>query len=99
MEEQAFLLEIQRLSFELDDLIEKYAMRDRVVSIMVTGLLDETEGGDGRLQAVYSYSIDSRDELDSVLSFVDETWEKFCNEEDNEADIEGLLDGLGIDLE
>ena len=91
MEEQAFLLEIQRLSFELDDLIEKYAMRDRVVSIM--------EGGDGRLQAVYSYSIDSRDELDSVLSFVDETWEKFCNEEDNEADIEGLLDGLGIDLE
>lgn len=99
MEEQAFLLEIQRLSFELDKLIDKYNMRDRAVSVMVTGLIDETELGETRLKAIYSYSVDSREELESILGFIDNTWDEFYEDSDEEPDIDDLLDGLGIELE
>ena len=37
MEEQAFFLEIQRLSVEMDEIIHKYGMQSRVASIMVMG--------------------------------------------------------------
>tara|TARA_R110002012_G_scaffold68324_3_gene177528 strand:+ start:797 stop:1099 length:303 start_codon:yes stop_codon:yes gene_type:complete len=99
MEEQAFLLEIQRLSFELDKLIDKYNMRDRVMSVMVTGLIDETELGETRLKAIYSYSLDSREELESILGFIDNTWEDFYGDDYDEPDIDDLLDGTGIELE
>ena len=35
MEDEGFLLEIQRLSFEMDKVIEKYGVRDRVMQLMV----------------------------------------------------------------
>ena len=101
MEEQAFFLEIQRLSMEMDKVVEKYDMRDRVVSIMVTGLLDSNIFGDMRLKAIYSYSLESPEELDSVISFINNTWNdpEENLEEQYYKDIDDLLDGTGIELE
>jgi len=99
MEEQAFFLEIQRLSMEMDEIINKHGMRDRVASIMVTGLIDQDFLGNSRLQAIYSYSLDSREELDSILEFINNTWDE-TNENNNGYDgIDDLLDGTGVDLE
>jgi len=104
MKEHAFLLEIQKLAIEMDILIEKYDLRDKVVSVMVTGLLDE-EGLEGqKLKAIYSYSLESRSELDSILDFIDNTWSEADEnppppEDGGYKDIDDLLDGLGIDLE
>ena len=97
MEDQAFFLEIQRLSLEMDAVIDKYNMRDRLASIMVTGLMDEDILGNVKLKAIYSYSLDSRDELDSIIDFIDSTWED--SEGSGYKDIDDLLNGTGIELE
>jgi|TARA_R100001015_G_C4558069_1_gene118498 hypothetical protein len=101
MEEQAFFLEIQRLSMEMDKVIDKYDMRDRVISIMVTGLIDSNIFGDSRLKAIYSYSLDSQEDLENIISFIDNTWYD-VNADQSERyydDIDDLLSGLDIDLE
>lgn len=100
MEEQAFFLEIQRLSIQMDEIIHKYGMQSRVASIMVMGLIDEDIMGDSRLQAVYSYSLDSKEELNSILEFINSTWDE-SDETDWETplDLNDLLDGTGIELE
>ena len=40
MKDIAFLLEIQKLAVEMDNLVEKYNMRDRFVSVLVSGFLE-----------------------------------------------------------
>ena len=100
MEEQAFFLEIQRLSMEIDRVIDEYDMRDRALSIMVTGLLDQNIFGDTRIKAIYSYSLESQEELDNIINFIDNTWDDPSKEEDTYyKDIDDLLDGTGIELE
>jgi len=101
MEDEGFLLEIQRLSFEMDKVIDKYGVRDRVMQLMVIGLMDEDIMGNTRLKAIYSYQMESDDELASMITFVGSTWENDEDKynEDDEPDLGDLLDGLGIDLE
>ena len=75
-------------------------MQDRVVSIMVTGLTDEDIMGNSRLQAIYSYSLQSREELDSILDFINNTWDDSDTKSNTGYDgIDDLLDGTGIELE
>ena len=85
----------------MDRVVEKDNMRDRVVSIMVTGLIDTNIFGDIRLKAIYSYSLESPEELDNVINFINNTWND--PEEDSQdqyyKDIDDLLDGTGIELE
>ena len=67
---------------------------------MVTGLIDEDFMGNSRLQAIYSYSLDSKEELDSILDFINSTWDDSDTEGDTGYDdIDDLLDGTGIELE
>ena len=103
MEEQAFFLEVQRLSMELDQIVDLYNMRDRLASVMVTGLIDEDIMGNSRLKAIYSYSLDSREELNSILQFIDSTWYDLDNKDSEEVegykDIDDLLNGTGVELE
>jgi len=100
MEEQAFFLEIQRLSMQMDEIIHKHGMQSRVASIMVTGLIDEDFMGNSRLQAIYSYSLDSKEELDSILEFINSTWDDSDEIDwDTPPDLDDLLDGTGIELE
>ena len=78
-------------------------MRDRVASVMVTGLIDEDIMGNSRLKAIYSYSLDSREELNSILQFIDSTWYDLDNKDSEEVegykDIDDLLNGTGVELE
>jgi len=103
MEEQAFFLEIQRLSMEIDRVIDRYGMRDRALSIMVTGLIDTNIFGDTKIKAIYSYSLESQEELDNIINFIDNTWndprEDYTDQKKYYRDIDDLLDGTGIELE
>ena len=100
MEEQDFFLEIQLLSMQMEEVINKHGMQDRVASIMVTGLIDEDLMGNSRLQAIYSYSLDSKEELDSILEFINSTWDDSDEIDwDTPPDLDDLLDGTGIELE
>ena len=101
MEEQAFFLEIQRLSMEIDKVIEKYDMRDRVISTMVIGLIDNDIFAATRIKAIYSYNLESLDELDNVIEFINNTWEDPEEKPQDQyyKDIDDLLDGTGIELE
>ena len=103
MEEQAFFLEMQRLSMEMDAIIDMYNMREKVISIFVCGLLDEDIIGNVRIKAIYSYSLESKEELDSVINFVDNAWydptADGLTEKRYYRDIDDLLDGTGIELE
>jgi len=96
MEEDGFLLEIQQISFDLERVIEKYGVRDRVMQLMVVGILDEDIIGNTRLKAIYSYHIESDDELKSIINFVTDTWKE---DDDDDIDLSDLLDGTGIELE
>jgi len=99
MEEDAFFLELKRLSMEMDDIIDKYNMRERVISIMVTGLIDQNIFGESRLKCMYSYSLESQEELDNIINFIDSTWYSPTDKKEGYKDIDDLLDGTGIELE
>ena len=48
---------------------------------------------------MYSYSLDSKEELDSILEFINSTWDDTDKNNKGYDDIDDLLDGTGIDLE
>lgn len=91
MEREGFLFEIQKIALEIEQLIDKYNVRDDVMSLMIIGLIDELEDSN-QLKAVYGYNLRSRDELDELINFAQESFR------DDDLDIDGLIDGLGISL-
>ena len=101
MKDIAFLLEIQKLAVEMDNLVDKYDMRDRFVSVLVSGFLEEDEYGDMKMNAIYSYHIDSFFELEEIVNFVSTTYQydPTYTIEDFEKDVDNLLGDLGIELE
>jgi len=99
MNKDGFLLEVQRLAFEMEKLIDKYGLRDQVINLMVTGLIEKDEEGTSKMKALYSYSLDSVEELEDVIDFIYDTWVAEENEKNDEPDLDNLLDGTGIELE
>lgn len=102
MEEQAFFLEMQRLSLKMDDVVKKFGMSERVASILVVGLVDSDIYGDSQMQAIYSYSLDSKEELESITNFINNTWEEEADDEygdEEQPNLDDLIGGLGIELE
>ena len=96
MKDIAFLLEIQKLAVEMDNLVEKYNMRDRFVSVLVSGFLEEDEFGEMKMNAIYSYHIDGFFELEEIVNFISTTYEyePIYTIEDYENDIDDLLNDL-----
>lgn len=92
------MLEIQRVAFEVERIIDKYGVKDQVLSLMVTGLVEEDDDGDRRLKAIYAYNMDTEDEMLSLLNFVEETFIPTGGSDDDDPDLEDLLGGLGISL-
>jgi len=95
MEKDGFLFEIQRLVIEMDSLADKYGVRDNLMSLVVTGLLEETPDGETKLKAVYSYNLNNREELEEIIDFAQSTYEE---PEDEGPDLTDFLNGLGISL-
>mgnify|MGYP003148988566 FL=1 len=93
MQEDDFLMEVQRLLMEYEALVDKYEMRDRVLSIFVAGVLEPIDESMSNMRAMYNYILDNREELDTLLDFIDKSYE-----ETKGPDLDNLLDGLGISL-
>ncbi len=93
MKEDEFLIEVQRLFAEYEELVDKYEMRDQVLSIFVAGVLEPVDESMSNMRAMYNYIVDNRDELDTLIDFIDKSYE-----ETKGPDLDGLLGGLGISL-
>jgi len=99
MMDDDFLMEVHRLAIELELLIDKYDMRDRVLSMMVVGVLEamEEEEDRSRMKAIYSHNMHDELELQTLIDFATETW-KENKDIDRGLDFDDLFDGLGISL-
>ena len=93
MQEDEFLIEVQRIFMEYEALLDKYEMRDRVLSIFVAGVLEPLDETTSNMRAMYNYVVDNREELDTLIDFIDRSYE-----ENKGPDLDGLLSGLGISL-
>ena len=96
MKKDRFLFEVQKLSIDLDRLIDEYDMREGVMTLFVAGVIDNMDGDEEdpvRLKAIYSYNLNNRLELEEILNFASDTFK-----DPDEPDIDDLLDGLGISL-
>mgnify|MGYP003648676334 FL=1 len=101
MKDISFLLELQKLAVEMDDLVEKYDMRERFVSVLVSGFLEEDDFGEMKMNAIYSYHIDSFFELEEIINFISTTYDYDppYTIEDFEDDVDTMLKDLDIDTE
>ena len=97
MKDDDFLIKLQQKLFEIDLLIDKYDMRDRLLSIFVAGILDPIDDNTSTMKAMYGYSIENREELDTMIDFIKDTWKE---QEDISRgdDFEDLLNSMGISL-
>lgn len=63
------MLEVQRISQDMQDLIEKYDQKEEIISLFVTGVIDREQDHD-QLRAVYGMHVMSEEELAEVLEFL-----------------------------
>ena len=94
MEDEEFLYRIRELAVEMDDLVEQYGVRDRLMSIMIIGVTEVGEDGDTSMKAVYSYNLHNKEELNELIEFMQDTYV----EKKDGPDLDDLLNGLGISL-
>ena len=93
MMDEGFLMEAKELHVAMDELIEKYDLRSRVMNCMVTGLLHPIDEETSEMKAIFTYSIETKDELEEEISFIVTTFE-----EQKGPVLDELLGGLGISL-
>lgn len=94
MDENSFFIEVQELLSQIEDLVDKYDYRERYVSVVLCGMLEEGSRDSSYLniKALYNYNIKDRAELEDVQDFVSLTYEE-------DIDLEDFLAELGIELE
>ena len=88
-----FMIEMQHLHHKMEMLIETYGMRQRVLSVVVTGLLDEIDEENSTMKALFGYNLGSKDEVDVITEFIKNTVD-----DQQGPDLDGLLGDLGISL-
>tara|TARA_Y100000996_G_C22462899_1_gene618820 strand:- start:559 stop:843 length:285 start_codon:yes stop_codon:yes gene_type:complete len=92
--EDEFLIELHKLMLEYEELVDRYEMRGRLLSIFAAGILDPIDDENSTMKASYNYMIDSKEEMDVMLDFINDTY----HEHKNMDDLEDLLGGMGISL-
>ena len=96
--DKEFIAEAYSLVVQIEDLIKKYKYEDRVMSVIVLGVLDvdlenePKEGEEVNLKSVFSYNLDSRLELEVVKEIMDSQFH------DPDEDLDSMLGDLGISL-
>ena len=100
MTDEGYLFEMQRLAFEMELVADKYGVKDRTINVIITGLIDESATGLQKIKAIYSYSLDSKEELEQMVTFLRNTWndDRDNNDDYTPPNIDDLLDGTGIFL-
>ena len=92
-EDYDFLIEMQQLHSQMEVLIERYNMRDRVMSVVVTGVLEPIDDETSQMKALFSYNLGSKEEMEEMVSFIENTYK-----DQNGPDLDELLGGLDISL-
>lgn len=89
-----FLAEIYSKVTEIESMIKSRGYSDRIMSAVVFGLIEdsnlEDEDGMVNVRSLFSYNLDSKEELETIKDIMDQTYE------DNPLD--DLLGDLGIRL-
>lgn len=88
-----FLIEMQHLHHKMEMLIERYNMRERVLSVVVTGVLEPVDEDNSTMKALFSYNLGNREEVDVITEFIKNTFD-----EQEGPDLDDLLGGLDISL-
>jgi hypothetical protein len=91
-----FFAEMYSLVKKMEDTIDEFDMKDRVLASIVVGVLDleaiEAGEEETEMKTMYSFSLQSRQELNTIKNIMDNAY----SEEDE--DLEDLLGSLGISL-
>jgi len=97
-----FIAEVYHLIKKIEDLVNDNDMSHRVMAAIFVGVMDESDlediadsgesHGHVNMRSMYSFNIDSREEYDIMKGIMDEAYEN------QDPDLGGLLDGLGISL-
>jgi len=91
-----FFAEMYSLVKKMEDTIDEFDMKDRVLASVVVGVLDleaiEAGEEETEMKTMYSFSLQSRQELNTIKNIMDNAY----SEEDE--DLEDLLGSLGISL-
>lgn len=93
-----FFAEMYSLVKKMEDTIEEFDMKDRVLASIVVGVLDldaiEYGEHEAEMKTMYSFNLQSRAELEALKQVMDGAYV----DDDDDIDLGDLLDGLGISL-
>lgn len=92
-----FLAEMYHLVKKMEEIIDEFDVKDRVLASVVVGLFDkesiEKEEDMAEVRTMYSFNLQNKEELDVIKSLMDEMY----NPEDDDP-LDNLLGDLGISL-
>ena len=93
-----FFAEMYSLVKKMEDTIDEFDMKDRVLASIVVGVLDldaiEYGENEAEMKTMYSFNLQSRSELEALKQVMDGAYV----DDDDDIDLGDFLDGLGISL-
>jgi len=95
-EDVEFLSELYTKILEIENLVKERGYENRIMSAIVVGLMDEIESAEDEsveMKSLFSYNLDSNEELDIIVDLMRETYE-----DNDDSDLRDMLGDLGISL-
>ena len=95
LEDVEFLAELYSKVIEIENLVKSRGYEDRVMSAIVVGLMDKVQSTEDDLvemKSLFSYNLDSREELGVIIDIMKETYT------DDDNGLTDMLNDLGISL-
>ena len=94
---ELFISEVAEVLAQLEDVIEKYQVNERVAYLFGLGLVDDIPEIGPAWQVASKWHVDNSEELAELCSAIMASYEKVS--EDNDIDIDDIdLDDLGFNL-
>lgn len=94
-----FFAEMYSLVKKMEETIDEFEMKDRVLATIVVGVLDleaiQYGEEEAEMKTMYSFSLQSRAELEAVKEIMDNAYQ---DEDEDDIDLDDLLGDLGISL-
>ena len=92
-----FFAEMYSLVKKMEEPIDEFDMKERVLASIVVGVLDldaiETGATETEMKTMYSFNLESREELEALKQVMDGAYK-----DDDDINLDGLLGDLGISL-
>lgn len=90
-----FFAEMYSLVKKMEETIDEFEMKDRTLASIVVGVIDfdavEEEDGSAEMKTMYSFNLESRDELETLKQVMDNAY----SDDDS---LDSFLGDLGISL-